>query len=250
MISRREFSGAAIALLAIREGRAATAPIPLRAGPVTAVFEPSIAFLRYVKYGDSEIIRGLYAAVRDKVWGTVAPRVSNVVTEARADSFRLTFDVDNLEGDVDFGWRGVITGDAKGTIRFEFNGRARSTFMKNRLGFAVLHPIKECAGKACTIEKAGGLKQSGKFPDAIAPHQPFLDMAAISHEVAPGVTAEVRFEGDLFEMEDHRNWTDCNYKTYCTPLAKPYPVEVKSGQEVVNDTKQGDTLKSVSITEE
>ncbi len=229
MLNRREFTGATLALFT---ARAATASIPLRAGPVTAVFEPSIAFLRYVKYGDSEIIRGMYAAVRDKVWGTVAPRVSNVVTEARADSFRVTFDVDNVEGDIDFGWRGVITGDAKGTIRFEFNGRARSTFMKNRLGFAVLHPIKECAGKPCTVEKAGGLKDSGTFPDAIAPHQPFLDMAAISHEVAPGVTAEVRFEGDLFEMEDHRNWTDCNYKTYCTPLARPYPVEVKRGQEV------------------
>jgi hypothetical protein len=205
------------------------------------VFEPGIAFLRYVKYGDSEILRGMYAAVRDKVWGTVAPRVSNVVTESRADSFRLTFDVDNIEGDIDFGWRGVITGDAQGTIRFEFNGRARSTFLKNRLGFAVLHPIKECAGKPCTVEKAGGVKESGTFPDAVAPNQPFLDMAAISHEVAPGVTAEVRFEGELFEMEDHRNWTDCNYKTYCTPLARPFPVEVKQGQDV----KQAVTIRLI-----
>ena len=240
MITRREFGGAAaLALWVTGKGRAAPAPIPLRAGPVTAVFDPAIAFLRYIKYGDHEILRGVYAAVRDKTWGTVAPRVSNVVAEARADSFRLTFDVDNVEGDIDFGWRGTITGDAKGTIRFEFNGRARSTFLKNRLGFAVLHPIKECAGKPCTIEKAGGLKESGTFPDAISPNQPFLDMAAISHEVAPGVTAEVRFEGDLFEMEDHRNWTDNNYKTYCTPLARPFPVEVQRDQQV----KQAITIK-------
>lgn len=244
LLSRRTFTaGAALALWAARDSDAAVSPaaIPLRAGPVTAIFEPSIAFLRYVKYGDHEILRGMYAAVRDKVWGTVAPRVSNVVNEARADSFKLTFDVDNVEGDIDFGWRGVITGDAGGTIRFEFNGRVRKTFLKNRLGFAVLHPIKECAGKPCTVEKAGGVKQQGTFPDAIAPHQPFLDMAAISHEVAPGVTAEVRFEGDLFEMEDHRNWTDCNYKTYCTPLALPYPVEVRQGQEV----KQAVTIKLI-----
>ena len=262
-ISRREWAGAAavawwapgmgvaaepLARTLLLTGRVAEEdappPIALRAGPVTAVFEPGIAFLRYIKYGEHEILRGLYAAVRDQVWGTVAPRVSNVVAESRADSFRLTFDVDNVDGGIDFGWRGTITGDARGTIRFEFNGRARNTFLKNRIGFAVLHPIKECAGRACTIEKAGGQKEAGTFPDAIAPHQPFLDMAAISHEVAPGVTAEVRFEGDLFEMEDHRNWTDCNYKTYCTPLARPFPVEVQRGQEV----KQAVTIKLLGAT--
>ena len=255
-MTRREFAGAAALshLIAIG-GYAATAlprnlllkgksldaepQIPLRAGPLTAVFEPGIAFLRYVRFGDREILRGLYAAVRDKTWGTVAPRVSNIVAETRSDSFRLTFDVDNVDGDIDFGWRGVITGEARGVIRFEFNGRARSTFLKNRVGFAVLHPIKECAGKPCMIEKASGIKEPGTFPDAISPHQPFIDMAAISHEIAPGVMAEVRFEGDLFEMEDHRNWTDNNYKTYCTPLARPYPVELQRGQEV----KQAVTIK-------
>lgn len=216
-----------------------SAAIPLRAGPVTALFEPGIAFLRYIKLGDREILRGLYAAVRDQVWGTVAPRVRNVVTESRVDSFRLTFDVDNVEGGIDFGWQGIITGDAAGTVRFEFNGVARSTFLKNRLGFAVLHPIRECAGKPCTIEKSGGLKEAATFPDAISPHQPMLDLRAVTHEVAAGIEAEVRFEGEVFEMEDHRNWTDGNYKTYCTPLAQPYPVEVKRGQVV----RQAVTIK-------
>ena len=54
-------------------------------------------------------------------------------------------------------------------------------------------------------------------------------MRAISHEVVPGLMAEVRFEGETFEMEDQRNWTDASYKTYCTPLSLPYPVEVKEG---------------------
>jgi hypothetical protein len=46
------------------------------------------------------------------------------------------------------------------------------------------------------------------------------------------VRAEVRFEGDVFEMEDHRNWTDASYKTYCTPLRIPYPVEVRKGERI------------------
>ncbi|MCI0620935.1 MAG: hypothetical protein L0387_04565 [Acidobacteria bacterium] len=199
---------------------------------MTALFDPKIAFLRYVRYGDAEILRGLYCAVRDKVWGTVAPRVSNVVVESYMNSFRLTFDVDNIQGDIDFGWRGTISGEADGSIRYGFSGTARRSFLKNRLGFAVLHPINECAGKRAIVEKPRGQKEEGTFPDSISPHQPFLDLRAISHEVASGVMAEVRLDGDVFEMEDHRNWTDCNYKTYCTPLALPYPVEIPKGAEV------------------
>src|SRR5258707_15141553 len=57
-------------------------------------------------------------------------------------------------------------------------------------------------------------------------------MRAISHQVAPGVSAEVRFEGDIFEMEDQRNWTDASYKTYCTPLGLPFPAKVEKGARV------------------
>ncbi len=30
-------------------------------------------------------------------------------------------------------------------------------------------------------------------------------------------------EGDTYEMEDQRNWTDASYKTYVRPLAYPGP---------------------------
>jgi len=115
---------------------------------------------------------------------------------------------------------------------YSMDGEARSTFWRNRIGFCVLHPIPECAGRPCRVDKADGTVAQGTFPDAISPHQPFLDMRAISHEVTPGVWAAVRFEGDVFEMEDQRNWTDASYKTYCTPLVLPFPVEVAQGTAV------------------
>jgi hypothetical protein len=55
----------------------------------------------------------------------------------------------------------------------------------------------------------------------------------MSHEVLPGVWAEVRFSGDIFEMEDQRTFTDASYKTFCTPLSLPYPAEIKEGTKVV-----------------
>ena len=46
-----------------------------------------------------------------------------------------------------------------------------------------------------------------------------------------GIELKLLFEGDLFEMEDQRNWTDASFKTYCTPqsarlsVRRPWPVE-------------------------
>ncbi len=206
--------------------------VELTAGPLTAVFEPELGVLRYVRFGDAEIIRAIYAAVRDRNWGTVPPRMSNLKVESGEGGFKLTFDVANVDGPINFAWRGTITGEPRGVIRFAMEGEARTTFLRNRLGFAVLHPIRECAGKMCTVMHEGGSKEIGRFPLEVSPDQPFKQMRSIAHEVAPGVTAEVAFEGEIFEMEDHRNWTDASYKTYCTPLELPFPVEVPQGTRV------------------
>jgi hypothetical protein len=36
-------------------------------------------------------------------------------------------------------------------------------------------------------------------------------------------------EGDAFEMEDQRNWTDASYKTYVRPLAFPWGYTLAKG---------------------
>ncbi|MCC6341725.1 MAG: hypothetical protein IT166_05980 [Bryobacterales bacterium] len=206
--------------------------IELAAGPVTMTFETSLAFLRSLRLGDIEIIRGIYAAVRDRNWGAVTPNIHNLQLETSAGGFQLRFDVECKQDPIDFAWRGLITGDASSRVRFRMEGEARSTFLRNRIGFCVLHPIQECAGRPCTVIHGDGSREAGRFPRFISPNQPFLDMVSISHEPAPGVTVEVSLEGETFEMEDQRNWTDASYKTYCTALAKPFPVEVRKGTRV------------------
>ncbi len=47
---------------------------------------------------------------------------------------------------------------------------------------------------------------------------------------APDVTASFSFEGDEFEMEDQRNWTDASFKTYSTPLSLGLVHEAVAGQ--------------------
>ena len=204
--------------------------IELRAGPLSLAYQGGD--LKSIRLGDREILRRIYVAIRDRNWGTVLPQFSNLQMDLSGDAFRISYDAENKRGDIDFTWKGMIAGDREGTITFCMDGAARSDFLKNRIGFSILHPIKECAGQGCTIEKVDGSIVHGMFPRQIAPHQPFMDMRAIRHEVLPGLLAEVRFEGDTFEMEDQRNWTDASYKTYCTPLGLPFPVELKAGTKV------------------
>lgn len=222
--------------------------LELRAGALTMVFEPQLGFLRYIRYGEREVIRGIYAAVRDQNWGTVTPYVSGLKLETADNGFRLGFEVSCKEGPIDFLWRGSVVGGASNEVTFRMEGEARSAFRRNRIGFCVLHPLEGCAGKPCTVRHSNGVRETGKFPLVISPHQPFKDMAAIAHQVEPGVTAEVLFDGEVFEMEDHRNWTDANYKTYCTPLEKPYPVEVPQGTRITQSvTVKLTGAKSASV---
>ncbi len=204
----------------------------LRAGPLRMRLEDG--GLRYIKLGQREILRRVYAAVRDRNWGTVPAKVSLLICEIEEDSFKVLFESEHREQEIDFIWRGEITGDEAGTIRFTFDGEARSTFLRNRIGFCVLHPA-DLAGHPCRARYANGSEYATAFPELVAADQPVRglhDLSAISHEVAPRLMAEVSFHGDLFEMEDQRNWIDASFKTYCTPLRLPFPLEITAGTSI------------------
>ncbi|RIK83617.1 MAG: hypothetical protein DCC68_03185 [Planctomycetota bacterium] len=220
-----------VSLLMIGALAGAAEPIPLRAGPVSLQFDADNAMLRYVKVGSHEILRGVNAPVRDRNWGTVRPRVSNVRVDDGGDRFTVTFDAECREGDIDFRWQGKILGTRAGEVEFSFDGIAHTTFLRNRIGLCVLHPAS-AAGKAWRIRHVDGRESQGAFPTHIAPHQPAKEIRAISHEIADKLWAQVEMEGDVFEMEDQRNWTDASFKTYCTPLELPFPVKVDKGTRI------------------
>jgi hypothetical protein len=208
-------------------------PLPARvrlwAGPLSLVYQQGD--LRYLRLGEREVLRRVYVAVRDRNWGTIPATLSSVRILRREDAFEITFDARHWEGEIDFAWRGRIVGTPEGAITYTMAGEALTGFLKNRIGLCVLHPM-EAAGAPCTVEHVDGGVEEGAFPRLIAPHQPFLGIRAIRHRVAEGVWATVRLEGDTFEMEDQRNWTDASFKTYSTPLALPIPVRIDAGTRV------------------
>ena len=75
-----------------------------------------------------------------------------------------------------------------------------------------------------------GSRERTLLPDLIDPWQPFKSIRAITHGVRPGLRATCRLEGDTFEMEDQRNWSDASYKTYVRPLALPWPYILPDGE--------------------
>src|SRR5689334_13934427 len=175
--------------------------IALRAGPLSLVYENGD--LRYIRLGEHEIVRRIYVAVRDRNWDTVLPVLSNLQIEAGDDTFRISYDADHSQGQIRFTWRATIAGDADGTIRFAMDGQALTTFLRNRIGFCLLHP-GSCAGAAARIEHVDGTVETSQFPLYIAPQAlidgvthpvyPFADMRAVSREVAPGVWATLRMD--------------------------------------------------------
>lgn len=225
-----------------------TAPLPLCAGPLTLLFVDGD--LRRIKLGEHEVVRRVYVALRDGYWRTVLPIISKLQIEQTSSSFAISYDARHQQGEIDFAWHAHITGDARGRLVWTMEGEARSDFQTNRVGLCVLHPIRECAGAPCLVEHTDGSLTQGRFPDHIAPHQPFFDLRALTHEVAPGVQAEMRLTGDVFEMEDQRNWTDASYKIYSRPLSQPFPFTIKQGERIAQSftlTLKGDATTTPDL---
>lgn len=203
-------------------------PLELHTGVLSASF--SEGMLRYVKVGNSELIRGVYAAVRDHNWDTIPAKLIMLEQSLTAESFRLVFESHHKQGDSDFRWIGTLVGE-RNTLKFTMQGEALSSFKRNRIGFCVLHPM-DCAGLPCLVEHVDGSVSESMFPKLISPHQPFFSIRAITHRLNSHLSCEVRMEGDSFEMEDQRNWTDASYKTYCTPLGLAFPVVIEKGTKL------------------
>ena len=208
--------------------------VPLRAGPLALVFENGD--LRYVRLGAQLILLRAYWAVRDRNWGTVSNAISNVQIAAQADSFRITYDArcQDPANHIDFTATTTLMGNADGTLTLMLDGEAKTAFQRNRIGWCVLYPAAS-AGATAVVTHDDGTTDTAQLPDLIYAHQPlkpFEEIRELKQKLGDNLWADFHFEGDIFEMEDQRNWTDASYKVFCTPLRLPYPVEVSQGTRI------------------
>jgi hypothetical protein len=215
----------------------------VRAGPLTAELEG--ADLRYVRYGGVEVVRRVYAAIRDQNWGTVPPTLSDVELDVDDDAFSLRFEARNVDAAlaVDFRWRGELTGAPDGTLTCSLDGTSEADFAFNRIGWCVLHPAENSGRRFRAVTERGPIEST--LPHEIGPQLVvdglpapiFPSFSELEIEIADGVWARFELEGDLFETEDQRNWTDASFKTYSTPLSLGFPHTANVGQRLAQTVR-------------
>jgi len=204
------------------------APRVLRAGPLSAEFEAGN--LRYIRYAGYEMIRAIAFLVRGPAWHTFAPEITDLVIGEDGEGFEIGYTATVRDGGAVLSYCARIEGSADGSLSFVAEGTAASDFVTCRAGFVVLHPIVGVSGAPVEIEHVDGRSVRGRFPALIDPVQPLRDLRVLSHSFTPGARVTCRMDGDTFEMEDQRNWTDASYKTYARPLALPWPYTLAAGE--------------------
>jgi len=206
-----------------------SSPVMVMAGSLHARYEKGT--LRYISSGKTELIRMIYSALRDRNWVTIHPTISDEKIEKTENSFRITLRCNYSSGEINFIANYTIEGNQENAIVFTMEGEALSDFEKNRIGFCVLHPVEGNEGKNCVVEHTDGSSVQSFFPEEISPNQVFRDIKSMKW-MCDGLNCTLTFDGDVFETEDQRNWTDTSFKTYSTPLSIPYPVKIEKGTRI------------------
>lgn len=184
---------------------------------------------------EHEILQRIFVTVRDQNWREIAPTDSKREIDEQAGVATLT--VRHESDSVEFEWKGTLrVSDDRHRLHFEFTGRALRDMQVCRVGLVVLHPVESMVGaRAIAVGHQSGHEFSPT--EHIAPQpvvngvplaitEPFLKLVI---ERANFGQLELTFKGDLFELEDQRNWGDMSFKTYCTPLRLGFPRELKAG---------------------
>jgi len=178
-----------------------------------------------IAFGGRTLLRSVRAVVRDRDWDT-APLVVDAV---RASDLGLTLHVRSVGLGSSFS--GIVRAEVRpGHLRIVLDVESADAFATNRTGLVILHP-PQLAGTPAEVRHPDGTAERTAFPAAISPHQPIVDVAGLTWAVG-GATVTVDVEGDVFEMEDQRNWTDASYKTYSRPLSLPFPYDIAAGERV------------------
>ena len=194
----------------------------LRAGSVTARLVGRD--LRSVRFGATEIAQRIYVALRDRNWGTVPGEITDLVVDDGEDRFAVRLTVTHRQHDIDLTWKGEILGQPDGTISYAMDAVAGSDMTYKLIGLNIHHGMKDYAGRPCQ-----GMTTEGPISDAfsvdVAPQlivdetevPIFPPVESLTAHLADGISVRFDFEGDTFEFEDQRNWTDASFKSQSYP---------------------------------
>ena len=191
------------------------------AGPLSLLY--SSEGIRRIAWHGTELVRALAWPIRDENWGTYP---AEVLEEAIEDSDGCRIDLTFSVGDGRLICELQIQASGNGELEADLTMTPKGgAFATNRAGFTVLHPIRGVAGAELKVTHPDGADEQTAFPELIRPDQPVKDIAGLTYGI-DGRSVDIVFDGETFEMEDQRNWSDASFKTYCVPLVHPFTYEI------------------------
>src|SRR5699024_8097592 len=116
------------------------------------------------------------------------------------------------------------------SLSYRFTLTPGSALTMNRAGLNAMLP-RVVSGLDGLITTPDDAVRQFRFPHLVSPFQPAFDIRSLEFCLG-GIQARVELLGDVFEMEDQRNWTDSSFKIYSRPLALPFPYVVRAGQTI------------------
>jgi len=191
-------------------------------------FSTAGAGIRDLSWSGVNILHSVVFAVRGLHWENLPSEIVEETRTTTPNGFcwtRREVFADNFLG------RLSVQAQATGSITLEMSLTSKRAFEVNRAGFNILFPIDDLAGAPAKVIHSNGLAEIGAFPKLISPEQPFFDIQGIEYSVQSAKVA-LTLEGEVFEMEDQRNWSDASFKAYCPPLADPRPKRFEAGEEI------------------
>lgn len=186
-------------------------------------------FFRKLSLNNLEFLRGIYPAVRDRDWGTVPCVKTEIIPDAAGSKRMISERQFYIQDPIRFVAEIAMDQIAENEWLFSFEGRADNDFLKNRIGWNVLLPLNSITGQEFIATSAEKTTIRGVFPVDISPVQPIKNLKKLTFTDKNGCRIELVFTGDIFEMEDQRNWTDASFKIYSTPLDLPFPAKINQG---------------------
>lgn len=196
------------------------------AGALTLVL--SDGAIRGLSWHGTEVVRGIACPVRDANWATY----TSVLTDEKITETPNEFEISQVRliADSTLCVILVFKGHSDGTFIATTEMSACSEFITNRAGFTLLHPLRDVVGIPLSIIHPNCSVTSSHFPLLISPEQVAAEIAGLRYCVN-GIDTEITFQGEVFEMEDQRNWGDASFKTYCRPLSLPIPYRLSAGEK-------------------
>ena len=191
--------------------------------------EEQTGFVREVCWGGERLVAAVYSAVRGVDWSTYPVVISDL---RWGDSWCSWWT--HAHG-APFGWKTEVE-IGSDLFRMSIDGTPSETFQTCRTGLCILHPLSVC-GQTVTVRHVDGSEELSEFPNLVAPHQPFVELAGMRYRTPSGVQVDITLEGEVFETEDQRNWSDASFKTYCHRLGDGKPYTMKKGQRVRQEVR-------------